>query len=219
MNSVHINEKLGSVPILVDQSSAPKYIMVLAHGAGAPMHHPFMSQLAEGLGARDAMVIRFNFPYIEAGKKAPGSPKAATLCIQRVTTEFHELYPHLPIFLSGKSYGGRMSSHAILEHDLDFVNGLIYFGFPLHAPGRDSTERAAHLSSLKIPQLFLQGTKDKLANHQLITQVSTSLPKAELMTLDEGDHSFKVPKRTGKTSANVMEWLIESSNNWIVSKT
>lgn len=212
-----LNDKLGKITAGVNEASRPQAVLILAHGAGAGMHHPFMSDLARGIANEDIHVIRFNFPYMEQGRKSPGSPKANIETWRLVVDHIASMYQGLSIFISGKSYGGRMASHLMVESSSDAVKGIIYYGFPLHAPGRDSKDRASHLPEIKVPQLFLQGSKDKLANIDLMNEVVGGLSNVELEVIQDGDHSFKVPKKSGKTNEEVMNHLIQKSADWIKS--
>ncbi|WP_425391435.1 alpha/beta family hydrolase [Ekhidna sp.] len=213
-----LNDKLGKINVEVEKASRPQAVLIIAHGAGAGMHHPFMGNLAKGLANKDIHAIRFNFPYMEQGRKSPGSPKANIETWRLVVEHISTIYEGLDIFISGKSYGGRMASHLMAENPTYKVKGVIYYGFPLHAPGRDSIDRASHLSEVKVPQLFLQGSKDKLANIDLINEVIGGLSNVKLEVIQDGDHSFNVPKKSGKTKEEVMEFLIAQSADWIKSK-
>jgi predicted alpha/beta-hydrolase family hydrolase len=212
--TMFINEDIGSVNALIDESNDPKYLVILTHGAGAGMQHAFMEAAAKGLAARNAHVMRFNFPYMDAGKKLPGSPKVSQQSILAALEDINKKYWDLPIFLAGKSYGGRMCSHVVADGSAPQVKGLIYLGFPLHAPGKDGTKRADHLQQVSIPQLFLQGSNDKLARLDLIKQVVKAQSKAQLHVIDHADHSFRVPKKQQKPGFDVMEELIKKANNW-----
>lgn len=214
---IFINEQIGSVHALINESKHPKYLLILTHGAGAGMQHPFMEQLALDIASRNGHVLRFNFPYMDAGKRVPGSPKVSQQTIVAALEDVSKKYWDLPIFLSGKSYGGRMSSHVVAEKSSSRVNGLIYFGFPLHAPGRDGTKRAEHLHAIKIPQLFIQGTNDKLANFEMMKKVVKDQKKGELYVIEHGDHSFKVPKKSQKKDHNIIRILGEKTNDWVLS--
>ena len=152
--TIFVDDKLGSVSALWNESDSPQYLLLLAHGAGAGMTHRFMEDVAVAISQLDGHVLRFNFPYTEQGKKAPGSPKSAQHAIVAALNYIKNQNNKLPVFLSGKSYGGRMSSHVVAEKRAKDVKGLVYFGFPLHAPGRDGKERAAHLTNISIPQYF-----------------------------------------------------------------
>lgn len=215
--TMFINEDIGSVNALIDESSDPKYLVILTHGTGAGMKHVFMEALAKGLAATNAHVMRFNFPYMDAGKKLPGSPKVSQQSILAALEDINKKYWDLPIFLAGKSYGGRMCSHVVAEGSAPQVKGLIYFGFPLHAPGKDGIKRAEHLQNVKIPQLFIQGTNDKLANYDLIKKVVKSQANADLHAIDHADHSFRVPKKQQKPGFNVMDVLVKKANSWALA--
>lgn len=210
-----LNDKLGKISIEVDASVNANAILIMAHGAGAGMHHPFMVSISQEMAEYGITSVRFNFPYMEQGRKSPGSPKANIETWKLVVEYITKTHPNLPLFISGKSYGGRMASHLIAEESIQVVKGLIYFGFPLHAPGRDSKDRAAHLEKVTIPQLFLQGTKDKLANIEMMNEVVADLKTAEMKILDDGDHSFNVPKRSGKTKEDVRKYLVQSTVTFI----
>lgn len=213
-----LNDKLGKINIEVDKAARPQAVLIIAHGAGAGMHHPFMSTLAKEIANKDIHAIRFNFPYMEQGRKSPGSPKANIETWRLIVEHIATIYEGLDIFISGKSYGGRMASHLMAETPSEKVKGIIYYGFPLHAPGRDSIDRASHLSDVKVPQLFLQGSKDKLANINLMNEVIGELTDVRLEVIQDGDHSFNVPKKSGKTKEDVMQFLVNQSAKWIKSQ-
>lgn len=199
------------------QAASENAILILAHGAGAGMNHAFMQSVAALLNENGISVILFNFPYMEAGRKSPGSPKKNIETWQVVIEACSKEFKDLPVFIGGKSYGGRMASHLLAEHTFEIVNGIVYFGFPLHAPGRASKDRAAHLEQVKVPQLFLQGKKDKLANPRLITEVVHKLKRADLLLIDDADHSFHVPKKSGKTDKQVLSEICLRCKDWILS--
>jgi len=210
--NLFINETVGSVKSILLESKEPEYVIVLAHGAGAGMKHPFLEALAQALSS-NAHVIRFNFPYMDAGKKVPGSPKVAQEALLAAAETGRKLYPTLPVFISGKSYGGRMASHLALETNFKMA-GLIYFGFPLHAPGKDSAVRAEHLKELGQPQYFVQGSKDKLANFQLIQKLIPTLKHADLVEIKNGDHSFKIPKKEGGDIDKTIDFIAAKTHKW-----
>lgn len=210
-----LNDKLGKISLEISEANKSKAILIIAHGAGAGMHHSFMQALSDETTALGMTAVRFNFPYMEQGRKSPGSPKSNIETWKLVISHIHKKHPKLPIFISGKSYGGRMGSHILAEnHELP-VRGIIYFGFPLHAPGRDSKDRATHLNEVKVPQLFLQGAKDKLANLDLMNEVVNDLSNAKMKVIEDGDHSFNVPKRSGKTKDKVIKFLADEATTWI----
>src|SRR5437867_2372946 len=173
--------------------------LALAHGAGAGMTHPFLSALAAGLAERRIATLRYQFPFMERGSRRPDPPALAQATVRTVLVLARRLVPKLPLIAGGKSFGGRMTSQAQAESPLPGVRGLAFLGFPLHAAGRPSEERAAHLFEVKIPMLFLQGTRDALADIALMRKLVAKLPKrATLVTIADGDHSFHVPARTGR---------------------
>jgi len=191
------------------------YVYVFAHGAGAGMNHPFMQRAAEALEARDIATHRFDFPYMQAKKSRPDPPAVAEEAVRKAVAEAAHRHPGLPILAGGKSFGGRMTSQAQAKEPLPGVRGLVFFGFPLHPPGRPGVERADHLSAVEIPMLFLQGTRDEFATLDLLRGVVQRLgSRATLHLIEEGNHSFKVPKRTGKTERDVLEELATTIQQW-----
>lgn len=194
----------------------PKACYVFAHGAGAGMGHAFMEAIAAGLGEREVATLRFQFPYMEQGSKRPDSAKVAQAAVRAAVQEAARRLPNVPLFAGGKSYGGRMSSQAQAEQALPGVRGLVFLGFPLHAAGKPSTERADHLARVQLPMLFLQGTRDTLADLELIRQVAGTLGDRATLHIDEGgDHSFKVLARSGRSDAQVREELVETIVGWM----
>jgi predicted alpha/beta-hydrolase family hydrolase len=198
--------KVSAKYIVPDKS---KCIFTLAHGAGAGMDHSFMETLADSLSKVGISTLRFNFPFAEHKKGRPDSPAIAHITIEAAITKARALIPKLPLFVSGKSFGGRMSSQYLAGHPDPSVKGIIFYGFPLHPSGKPSSERADHLKALKIPMLFLQGSKDTLATWPLIKKVCESLPKATLVKLEGADHSFKAGKN------DVMSLLVNETNKWV----
>ena len=212
METIRLKEPVGEIPILTNASANERYIVLLAHGAGAGMNHPFLAGLAQEISSLDGTVIRFNFPYLQQGKKFPSSPRPNIATIGALIEYTSHLFPDKPLFLSGKSYGGRMSSHWVAEHPESPVRGLIYFGFPLHTAGKDSSERANHLYEISTPQLFIQGTHDKLANFSLISQVVDKCRHALLLPINSADHSFKVPG--SKSQSELLKKIAGEMNKW-----
>ena len=203
---------------LVDAPGDPRAAYVLAHGAGAGMRHGFMQAIAQGLAARGIAVLRYEFAYMEQGSKRPDPPKIAQARVREAVEEAGKRFAGVPLFAGGKSFGGRMTSQAQAAEPLPGVRGLAFLGFPLHAAGKPSDERAAHLAQVKVPMLFLQGTRDTLADLGLLRPVVAKLGKrATLATFEEADHSFHVPARTGRTDAEVREELLEIFVRWIDS--
>ena len=194
----------------------PLACYVFAHGAGAGMRHPFMTAVATGLAERGIATLRYQFPYMEAGSKRPDTPKLAQATVGAAVEEAARLQPGLPLLAGGKSFGGRMTSQAQAAAPLPKVKGLVFLGFPLHAAGKPSQDRAAHLSSVAIPMLFLQGTRDALAEIELLKDaVGTLGPRATLALLDAADHSFHVPARSGRKDSAVMAEALDAMADWI----
>lgn len=191
--------------VLLQAPPNPAFAYVLAHGAGAGMRHPFLEAIAQALLDRNVATLRYEFPYMEAHKRRPDPPAVAAARVREVVECAVTEWPGLPLVAGGKSFGGRMTSMAQGEHPLTGVGGLAFLGFPLHPPGKPSTTRAEHLFPVQIPMLFLQGTRDEFAQLDLITEVCAKLgPRASLQLIDDADHSFKVPKRSGRTPEQVM---------------
>jgi uncharacterized protein len=189
--------------------------VILAHGAGAGMTHPFMATVADGLAARAIATLRYQFPYMETGSKRPDRPALAQATVRAAAEAIAGLLPGLPILAGGKSFGGRMTSQAQADAPLRGVRGLFFFGFPLHAAGKPSVERAAHLARIRIPMLFLQGTRDALAELPLLVPAIERLgPSATLSLVDQADHSFKVPARSGRSSEAALATALDELAAW-----
>ncbi len=204
------------VSAVLDRPDAARALYVLAHGAGAGMRHVFLETMATGLAAHRIATFRYQFPYAEQGKRRPDPPHIAERTVRAAVEAAHRAAPALPLVAGGKSYGGRMTSQAQAEKPLPGVRGLVFLGFPLHAPGRPSSDRAAHLDRVSVPMLFLQGTRDALADLGLMTAVCRRLgARATLHVVEGGDHSFKVPKRSGRSVAAVMDELATTIADWI----
>lgn len=189
---------------------------VLAHGAGAGMAHPFMAAVATGLAARGIATLRYQFPYMERGSKRPDTPAVAHAAVRAAVDEAARRLPHLPLVAGGKSFGGRMTSQAQAAEPLPSVRGLVFLGFPLHPAGQPSQERAAHLAKVACPMLFLQGTRDELADAALVSAVVQQLgPRATLEVVADADHSFHVPARSGRKDAEVLGGMLDVAAGWI----
>ena len=200
--------------MLIDTPDKSRFGYVLAHGAGAGMRHPFLAAMARALCERDVAVLRYEFPYMELGKNRPDSPAVAVARVREAVEHARRTWPGLPLIAGGKSFGGRMTSTAQAERPLPGVVGLAFLGFPLHAPGKPSTLRADHLFSVDVPMLFLQGTRDEFAQLDLLRGVCEKLGTlATLAPIDEGDHSFKTPKRSG-TPEEVITRLADRLVEW-----
>ena len=203
-------------PYLLDGARDAQACYVLAHGAGAGMRHPFMSSVASGLAARKIATLRYEFPYMQAGSKRPDPPKVAHAAVRAAIEESARRMPGVPLFAGGKSFGGRMTSQAQAAEPLAGVRGLVFLGFPLHAAGKPSDERSKHLFDVRVPMLFLQGTRDALADLKILEPIVEKLgPRATLEIFDDADHSFHVPKASGRNDAEVMADLLDRMSRWI----
>ena len=210
---VLVSESIGKVSVLTFSPKDIKSVLVLAHGAGAGMTHSFMENLAVGLSELSIGTVRYNFPYMEKGSRRPDVPAVAEKTVGAVLANTLEVFSGIPIFLGGKSFGGRMSSQYVANKNPSGVNGIVFYGFPLHAPGKPDNQRAGHLKSIKIPMLFLQGTNDALASLPLIEKVCEGLPSATLVKFEGADHSFKIKKADAMNDliSNTWKWMKEHS--------
>jgi predicted alpha/beta-hydrolase family hydrolase len=205
-----------SVSALLQAPRRAVACLVLAHGAGAGMAHPFMAAVADGLAERRTATLRYQFPYMEQGSKRPDRPQLAQATVRAAVAEAQKRLPKLPLFAGGKSFGGRMTSQAQAEEPLAGVRGLVFFGFPLHAAGKPSDQRAAHLVQIAVPMLFLQGSRDQLADFSLLEPLVRKLGrKASLHAIPEADHSFHVPARSGRRDTDVMTELLDTVAVWM----
>jgi predicted alpha/beta-hydrolase family hydrolase len=189
---------------------------VLAHGAGAGMAHPFMASIAQGLADRGVATLRYQFPYMERGSRRPDAPTLAQATVRAAVAEMSRLAPALALIAGGKSFGGRMTSQAQAASPLPGVQGITFLGFPLHPAGRPSNERGKHLFDVQIPMLFMQGTRDQLADQQLLQPLIKQLGRrATLKLFPDADHSFHVPTRTGQNDADVRVEMLDVLARWI----
>lgn len=204
-----VSSTIGSVSAESIIPAKAKAVMTLAHGAGAGMHHEFMVALAQSLAAADIATLRFNFPFTENKKGRPDTPAVAHQTIEAAITKAKKLFPKLPLYVAGKSFGGRMTSQYMAAHPDDTISGIIFYGFPLHPPGKPSIERAEHLKDIKTPMLFLSGSKDEFAAGKLIENVCSSLPLATLVKIEGANHAFKAGKRDIMTilTAKTVDWI------------
>jgi predicted alpha/beta-hydrolase family hydrolase len=206
----------ASVSALLLRPDGARACFVFAHGAGAGMSHPFMESVAAGLGDRGIATLRYQFPYMEIGGKRPDAPAVAHAAVRAAVAEAARCCAGLPLVAGGKSFGGRMTSQAQAIAPLAGVRGLAFLGFPLHPPDKPSIARAAHLSELKIPMLFLQGTRDTLAELKLLEPAVKSLGTlASLHLVQEADHSFHVLVRSGRNDREVMSEALDALSAWI----
>jgi len=218
---IRVGERLGSVSALWLRPDDARALLVLAHGAGAGMRHAFMEGTSRRLAERGVATLRFQFPYLEGEqRRPPNPPRVLTATVRAAVERAAGLAPELPLFAGGKSLGGRMTSTAAAEAPLPGVRGLVFFGFPLHAPGKPGRTRAAHLAEVELPMLFLQGTRDALASLDELRPVLEDLgPRAALHVVEGGDHSFHVPKRSGRSDDAVLEELADRVAEWGAEQT
>ena len=201
---------------LLDAPANARACYVFAHGAGAGMAHAFMAAVAQGLAARGIATLRYQFPYMERGSRRPDSPKLAHATVRAAVGEAAHCCPGLPLFAGGKSFGGRMTSQAQALQPMPGVRGLVFFGFPLHPAGKPSDERAAHLFNVHVPMLFLQGTRDELAQLDLLRPLIERLADhATLSLVTDADHSFHVPAKSGRKDAQVLDEVLNVLASWI----
>ncbi len=207
--------KAASISALLTRPAHPRACFVLAHGAGAGMTHAFMEAVASGLAERGVATLRYQFPYMEKGSKRPDPPAIAQAAVRAAVEAAARACPGLPLIAGGKSFGGRMTSQAQAKSELAGVIGLAFFGFPLHPAGKPSSDRAAHLADVHIPMLFLQGTRDKLAEPDLLRPVIDQLGALATLHLVEGaDHSFHVPARSGRSDREVLDEVLDAFAAW-----
>jgi hypothetical protein len=206
----------GTVSALLIMPAQTRACYVFAHGAGAGMTHASMESVAVGLGARGIATLRYQFPYMEKGSKRPDAPAVAHAAVRAAVAEAGRRCHGLPLIAGGRSFGGRMTSQAQALSPLSGVRGLAFFGFPLHPAGKPSSERAKHLVDVKIPMLFLQGTRDALAELDLLEPVVKSLDsRATLRLLEGADHSFHVLKNSGRNDREVLDETLDAFVAWV----
>jgi predicted alpha/beta-hydrolase family hydrolase len=206
---IFVSDSIGNVSGEIFETEKMKSMLVFAHGAGAGMNHPFMTALSKEMAALEVGTLRFNFPFTEQKKKRPDVPAVAHKTIEAAIQKAKELFPSTRLFAGGKSFGGRMTSQYFSKQDIKEVHGIIFVGFPLHPPGNASIDRADHLKTVKKKMLFLQGTRDTLAQWDLIEQVTSALPTAKLVKIEGADHGFKVGKQ------NIIPVLADQINRWM----
>jgi uncharacterized protein len=207
--------KAGSVSALLLSPNAPRACFVFAHGAGAGMTHSFMETFASGLCERGIATLRYQFPYMEKRSRRPDPPAVAIATVRAAVAKAAEVFPGLGLVAGGKSFGGRMTSQAQAAAPLPDLLGLAFVGFPLHPAGKPSIERAEHLGKVELAMLFLQGTRDALAEVTLIEPVVQRLgPRALLHLVEGADHSFHVPARSGRNDREVMNEILDAFAKW-----
>ncbi|MEP6872805.1 MAG: alpha/beta family hydrolase [Burkholderiales bacterium] len=204
-----------TVSALLTLPANPMACLVLAHGAGAGMAHPFMQTVAHGLAMRQVATLRYQFPYMERGSKRPDSPAVAHRAVRAAVSAAHAA-TGLPLVAGGKSFGGRMTSQAQAASPMKGVVGLVFLGFPLHPADKPSIERAAHLSGVTLPMLFVQGDRDKLAEFPRIESVVSALgSRSTMLRIEHADHGFDVLVKSGRTPGDVTEQLLNGLSTWI----
>jgi hypothetical protein len=209
---LQVSPDIGKVSAELITPEKPICVLTLAHGAGAGMNHAFMTAISKLLAERDIATLRFNFPFMENKKGRPDSPAVAQKTIEAAIHKAQKLFPSLPLFVSGKSFGGRMSSQYLATKPAIELKGIIFFGFPLHQSGKPSTDRAEHLKTVAVPMLFLQGSRDELASFDLIKKVCASLRLATLVKIEGANHAFKAGKQ------DILPILADATRTWIDKK-
>jgi predicted alpha/beta-hydrolase family hydrolase len=200
---------------LVQRPAQARACLVLAHGAGAGMRHPFLAAMADELAQLGIATLRYQFRYMEQGLTRPDSAALCHATVRAAVAAAHGLVPELPLIAGGKSFGGRMTSQAHAAAPLPEVRGLLFMGFPLHPPRQPSNERARHLAQVRIPMLFLQGARDAFAQPSLLQPVIDQLGKrATLVRFPDADHSFHVPARSGRTDAQIRRQMAQTLAAW-----
>ena len=213
-----VNERAGKVSGVLRAPRAAKVLFVFAHGAGAGMRHHFMEDVAEKLAARSIATLRYQFPYMEKAIKRPDNESLLTATVRAAAAAAREECPGLPLFAGGKSMGGRMTSIAASQEQIEGLRGLVFFGFPLHAAGRPGTERAKHLYKTNLPMLFLQGSRDTLADLRLLEPLCKGLrATTELFVIQGGDHSFHMLKSSGRSDDEVLNEVVAKAAAWMAA--
>ena len=208
-------DNAGEVSSILVRPPDARWLLVLAHGAGAGMRHPFMTAISRELAAARIATFRYQFPYMEGRRKAPDRPPTLTATVSAAVQAAHAAAPDLALLAGGKSMGGRMTSTAASENLIPEVRGLVFFGFPLHPPKQPAAKRGDHLAKVTQPMLFLQGTRDDLADLQLLRPICKKLGSLATLHIIEGaDHSFHVLKSSGKSDAEVLRELVHTTAEW-----
>lgn len=207
------SKSAGEVSAILDRPADARWLLVLGHGAGAGMRHAFMDAIAAALNQQKIATLRYQFPYMEKGGRLDPQP-VLLATVRSAVAAARAAAADLPVIAGGKSMGGRMTSLAAAAMPLEGVQGLAFFGFPLHPTGDPGTSRAEHLTRVGAPMLFLQGTRDTLADLELLTPIVKRLPRAVMHVVDGADHSFAVLKRSGRTNAQVLEELAATTAAW-----
>lgn len=216
---VFVDHTIGEVSALLVRPADAACLYVLAHGAGAGMQHSFMQALAQALAKRKVATFRYQFPFVEAGRRRPDHKSRLLPTVRAAIAAGHQAASGLPLFAGGKSMGGRMTSQAIADSNIATVRGLVFVGFPLHPAKKPGNGRADHLADVETPMLFLQGTRDTLADLSVLRPVCKKLgARATLHILDGADHGFSVLKRSGRTDADVLDELVDVAATWMLAR-
>jgi predicted alpha/beta-hydrolase family hydrolase len=214
---IEIDDTLGAVSAMLQAPPDARACYVLAHGAGAGMHHAFMAAAADGLAERGIATLRYQFPYMERGSKRTDAPATAHATVRAAVAQAAAHLAGLRLYAGGKSFGGRMTSQAQALAPLPGVAGLVFLGFPLHTDGVPSSTRAEHLQEVRVPMLFIQGTRDKLAEFPRMQALAEELgERATLLTIEEADHSFHVLARSGRKDAQVLQQVLDGAAAWML---
>jgi predicted alpha/beta-hydrolase family hydrolase len=210
------SDTLAPLSAILMKPAKARACFVFAHGAGAGMSHIFMERIATGLAWRGIATLRYQFPFMEKGSKRPDAPAVAHAAVRTAVAETRKRCPGLPLVAGGKSFGGRMTSQAQAEQPLADVHGLALLGFPLHPPDKPSVTRADHLSAIRVPMLLIQGTRDKLAEPALLGPITEVLAAtASVHWIDQADHAFHVPARSGRTDEDVITEILDTFSAWL----
>lgn len=215
-----VSETTGVMSGLLLKPEHAVSLLVFAHGAGAGMRHRFIEDLSQKLAGLGVATMRYQFPYMEKRVKRPDSEGVLIATVQAALIAAEKYSDGLPIFAGGKSMGGRMTSLTLAKAPMDKLHGLIFFGFPLHAPGAPSAERGKHLADVQVPMLFIQGSRDALADLKLLKPLCAQLDgRAELFVVEGGDHSLHMAKRSGRTDDEVLDEVAAKTSSWMVARS
>lgn len=218
-HQVYVSEAIGHVSAVLVRPDNATCLYALAHGAGAGMHHSFMEGIAQALASERVATFRYQFAYTEAGGRRPDHKNRLVATARAAILAAHEQASDLPLFAGGKSMGGRMTSHVVAESRIAALLGLVFVGFPLHPAKKPDTKRADHLKDVHVPMLFLQGTRDALADLTLLRPICEKLgPRATLHIADGADHGFHVLKRSGRSDDDVMRELATTAAAWMSAR-
>lgn len=215
-----VSETTGVMSGLLLKPEHAVSLLVFAHGAGAGMRHRFIEDLSQKLAGLGVATMRYQFPYMEKRVKRPDSEGVLIATVQAALIAAEKYSDGLPIFAGGKSMGGRMTSLTLAKAPMDKLHGLIFFGFPLHAPGAPSAERGKHLADVQVPMLFIQGSRDALADLKLLKPLCAQLDgRAELFVVEGGDHSLHMAKRSGRTDDEVLDEVAAKTSSWMAARS